>query len=102
VEAIWKILQYKKPEDFVIATNKAYSIKDFLEEAFNQVGLDWKKYVKIDERYKRPYELNYLRGDYSKAKKLLGWKPKTNFKKLVRLMLEYDLKEHGLHDKLKK
>ena len=102
VEAIWKILQYKKPEDFVIATNTTYSIKDFLKEAFEQVGLDWKKYVKIDDRYKRPYELNYLRGDYSKAKKLLGWKPKTNFKELVRLMLEHDLKERGLYDKLTK
>ena len=101
-EAIWKILQYKKPDDFVIATNKTYSVKDFLEETFKLVGLDWKKYVKIDDRYKRPFELDYLKGDYSKAKKLLKWEPKTDFKKLVRKMLEYDLEKYGIQDKIKK
>ena len=101
-EAIWKIMQYKKADDFVVATNKTYSVREFLDEAFNLVGLNWKKYVKIDARYKRPSELEYLKGDYSKAKKLLGWEPKTHFKDLVRIMLEFDLKEYGLQDKIKK
>lgn len=101
-EAVWKILQYKKADDFVIATNKTFSVKNFLEVSFNLVGLNWKRYVKFDKKYLRPQELNCLKGDYSKAKKLLKWKPKTSFKKIIKIMLEDDLKFYGLQNKIKK
>jgi len=91
VELMWKILQHEKPEDFVIATNETHSVKEFVELAFQSAGLDWKLYVRVHEQYKRPYEVPYLKGDYSKAKKLLGWDPKTKFRELVRIMVEADL-----------
>lgn len=91
VELMWKIIQHNKPEDFVIATNETHSIKEFVEEAFRLAGLDWKLYVRIDQQYKRPYEVPYLKGDYSKAKRILGWEPKTKFKELVKIMVEADL-----------
>ncbi len=91
VELMWKILQHDKPDDFIIATNETHSIKEFVEEAFRLAGLDWKIYVRIDQQYKRPYEVPYLKGDYSKAKKILGWEPKTKFKELVRIMFDADL-----------
>lgn len=91
VEAMWLILQQEEPDDFVIASNETHSVKEFVEEAFKTVKLDWKKYVEVDERLKRPKELWYLKGDYSKAKKILGWEPKTKFKELVKKMVETDL-----------
>ncbi len=91
IELMWRILQHDKPEDFVIATNETHSVKEFVEEAFKTAGLDWKLYVKINEQHKRPYEVPYLKGDYSKAKKILNWEPKTKFKELVRIMVEADL-----------
>ncbi|MEK6872938.1 MAG: GDP-mannose 4,6-dehydratase [Nanoarchaeota archaeon] len=97
VELTWKILQHDKPDDFVIATNETHSIKEFVEEAFRLAGLDWKLYVRIDQQYKRPYEVPYLKGDYSKAKKILGWEPKTKFKELVKLMVEADLDRWRRH-----
>lgn len=91
VECMWKILQHHTAEDFVIATNETHSVKEFVEEAFQTAGLDWKLYVRIDPQYKRPYEVPYLKGDYAKAKNILGWYPKTTFKELVRIMVEADL-----------
>ncbi len=93
IEAMWLMLQHKKPEDFVIATGDTHSVKDFLECAFDQVGLNYKKYVKLDKRYLRPTEVNCLIGDSSKAKKALKWKPKVKFHELVKLMVEADLKQ---------
>jgi GDPmannose 4,6-dehydratase len=92
VEAMWLILQQDKPDDYVIATGETHSVKEFCEEAFAQAGLDWSKYVEIDNRYYRPAEVDLLIGDASKAKRVLGWEPKTRFKDLVRLMVDADLK----------
>ncbi|MBN2122390.1 GDP-mannose 4,6-dehydratase [Candidatus Micrarchaeota archaeon] len=100
VEAMWDILQYKEPEDFVIATGETHSVREFLQEAFSLVGLNWEDYVKIDKRYFRPAEVDLLLGDSSKAKKLLGWEPKVKFKELVRIMVEADLKSEGVDAKL--
>jgi len=91
VETMWLMLQQQEPDDYVIATGEAFSVKDFLEEAFGIVELDWRDYVKVDERYFRPSEVDYLCGNSSKARKKLGWKPKTTFKELVKMMVEYDL-----------
>ena len=92
VEAMWLILQQDKPDDYVIATGETHSVKEFCEEAFAHAGLDWSKYVEIDKRYYRPAEVDLLIGDASKAKRVLGWEPKTRFKDLVRLMVDADLK----------
>ncbi len=97
VEAMWLMLQQDKPDDYVIATNETHSIREFLDVAFTHVGLDWKKYVEIDPRYYRPAEVELLIGDYSKAKKHLGWEPTTKFEGLVKLMVDADiqlLKDH--------
>jgi GDPmannose 4,6-dehydratase len=110
VESMWRILQYKKPDDFVIATGKSHSVRSFAEEAFKcvniyikwqgkgskEVGLDketGKVLIKIDKKYFRPNEVNHLRGDFSKAKKLLKWKPKISFKQMIKEMVSYDLEE---------
>lgn len=96
VEAMWLMLQQEKADDYVIATGETHSVREFLDEAFGLVGLDWKKYVEIDPRYYRPAEVDLLLGDPTKAKEKLGWKPKTTFKELVKIMLEYDLNNVGL------
>ena len=92
VEAMWLMLQQEKPEDYVIATGETHSVKGFLEETFGYAGLDWRKYVAIDESYFRPTEVDYLLGDSTKARKKLKWKPKVGFKKLVRMMVDADMK----------
>jgi GDPmannose 4,6-dehydratase len=92
VEAMWLMLQQDTPDDYVIATNETHSIREFLDHAFGHVGLDWKKYVEIDPRYYRPAEVELLIGDYSKAKKKLGWEPKIKFKDLVIDMVDADVK----------
>lgn len=92
VEAMWLMLQQDKPDDYVIATGETYSVKEFLEEAFSYVNLDWKKYVEIDTRYFRPAEVELLIGDPSKAKEKLNWQPKVKFKELVKIMVDADLK----------
>ncbi|MBP9733253.1 MAG: GDP-mannose 4,6-dehydratase [Candidatus Omnitrophica bacterium] len=92
VEAMWRMLQAKKPQDYVIATGETYSVKDFLKEAFGAAGLDWKKYVRIDKRYFRPLEVDVLLGDARKARRELRWKPKVSFKGLVKMMLDADMK----------
>ena len=90
-EAMWLMLQQEKPEDYVIATGETHSVREFAEEAFRCLDLDWKKHVKIDPRYFRLTEVDLLIGDASKAHKVLGWKPKTSFKELVKIMVEADL-----------
>ena len=91
VEAMWLMLQQPKPDDFVIATGETHSIREFLESACNCVDLDWRDMAVISEKLKRPLEVNYLLGDASKAKKKLGWYPKTKFKELVKIMVQADL-----------
>ena len=92
VEAMWLMLQQPEPDDYVIATNETHSLREFLDVSFEHAGLDWKKYVDIDPRYYRPAEVDLLIGDYSKAKKKLGWEPKTKFVDLVKLMVDADIK----------
>ncbi|MCX7916034.1 MAG: GDP-mannose 4,6-dehydratase, partial [Verrucomicrobiae bacterium] len=92
VEAMWLMLQQDQPDDYVIATGETHSVREFCEEAFSYAGLDWKQYVEFDPRYLRPAEVDVLVGDASKAHRVLGWRPKTRFKELVRLMVDADLK----------
>jgi GDPmannose 4,6-dehydratase len=92
VEAMWLILQQKKADDYVIATGQTHSVREFLDEVFGYLKLDWKKYVEIDKRYLRPTEVDVLQGDASKAKKVLGWQPKVTFKELARMMTDADMK----------
>jgi len=91
VEAMWLMMQAEEGGDFVIATGETHSVKEFVEEAFGYLNLDWKKYVEIDPWYYRPSEVDYLQGDASKARRELGWEPKVGFKELVRLMADYDM-----------
>jgi GDPmannose 4,6-dehydratase len=94
---MWLMLQQEKPDDYVVATNETHSIREFLDLAFAHAGLAWQKHVEIDPRYYRPAEVDLLIGDYAKAKKQLGWEPKTKFADLVKLMVDADLallKEH--------
>ena len=93
VEAMWLMLQQDTPDDYVIATGDTWSIKDFLDEAFLAIEIpDWEPYVKIDPKFIRPAEVDILRGDCAKAKRNLGWTPKTSFKKMVHLMVQNDIK----------
>jgi len=92
VEGMWRILQQPEPEDYVLATNETHTVKEFVEEAFGHVGLEWEKYVKYDARYERPAEVDLLIGDPAKAKAKLGWEPTTRFKELVKIMVDADLK----------
>ena len=97
VDAMWRILQQDKPDDYVIATGETHSIREFLTEAFSLAGIsNWKKYVGIDPIYYRPTEVDLLVGDPSKAKEKLGWEPEVKFKELVRIMLEADCKRIGV------
>jgi len=88
---MWLMLQADEPDDFVIATGETHSVRDFLDEAFGLLDLDWNEYVEKDERYYRPAEVDLLLGDATKAREKLGWEPKVSFKELVRLMVEHDL-----------
>ncbi|MBN1787178.1 MAG: GDP-mannose 4,6-dehydratase [Sedimentisphaerales bacterium] len=92
VEAMWLMMQQKKSDDFVIATGQTHSVKEFLDEVFSYLEMDWEKYVEIDSRYYRPAEVDMLLGDASKAKKVLGWEPKVDFRELARLMADADMK----------
>ena len=92
VEAMWMMLQQETPEDYVIATGETHSIRDFLTEAFNHVGIkNWEPYIKQDPRFMRPAEVDVLRGDYTKAKEEMEWVPQTNFSELVKKMVDNDL-----------
>ena len=93
VEAMWVMLQQEKPDDFIISTGETHSIKDFLNVAFQHIGIsNWKKYVKIDPAFKRPKELMVLKGKSDKAQKKLNWKPKVKYEELVKMMVDADLK----------
>ena len=91
VEGMWRMLQHDKPDDFVLATSKSITVKEFAELAFENQGLNYEDYVTTSQRYFRPNEVDYLLGDYSKAKSELDWEPKTNIKQLVDMMVEEDL-----------
>lgn len=96
VEAMWLMLQQDEPDDYVIATGKTHSVREFLEETFNYLDLNWRDHVEIDQKYFRPTEVDSLEGDSSKARKKLGWKPEMRFKELVKLMVDADLKKEEL------
>jgi GDPmannose 4,6-dehydratase len=96
VEAMWMMLQVPEGDDYVIATNETHSIREFLDLSFGMVGRDWNDYVRIDPKYFRPTEVDLLIGDPTKAREKLGWKPKTTFKELVKIMVAADLKAEGL------
>jgi len=93
VEAMWLMLQQDSPDDYVISTGESHSVKEWVEASFSCLGLDWEKYVKIDEKLLRPAEVDLLIGDSTKARDKLGWKPKVNFEGLVKLMVEHDYNE---------
>jgi GDPmannose 4,6-dehydratase len=92
IETMWLMLQQQRSDDYVIATGETHSVREFLDEVFGYLDLDWQKYVEIDPRYYRPSEVDYLQGDPSKAKKVLGWQPKVIFKELARMMTDADMK----------
>ena len=91
VQAMWLMLQAEKPDDYVVATGETHSVREFLELAFTQAGLDWNNHLATDPRYFRPAEVDSLVGDSSKARRLLGWEPKTRFADLVKLMVDADI-----------
>jgi GDPmannose 4,6-dehydratase len=88
VEAMWLMLQQEQPDDYVIATGETHTIRELLDVAFEHVGLNWRQHVRVDPRYYRPTEVDILLGDASKAERLLGWKPKTKFRELIKLMVD--------------
>ncbi len=92
IKAMWLMLQHDQPDDYVISTDKSHSVREFLEEVFQYLDLDWQQYVEIDQRYFRPSEVDFLQGDSSKAKTILKWEPKVTFKELARLMTDADMK----------
>ena len=96
VEAMWLMLQQDRPDDYVVATGQTHSVRELCEVAFGLVGRDWQDHVRIDEGYLRPTEVDELRGDASKAERVLGWRPRTGFGELIRIMVEADLREAGL------
>lgn len=91
VKSMWLMLQQKEPDDYVIATGEAHSVKEFVQRAFDVVGLDWQEHVKVDKRFLRPLDVPSLTGDYSKAKKKLGWRPRTKFNELVKIMVKEEV-----------
>jgi GDPmannose 4,6-dehydratase len=91
VEGMWLMLQQDKPGDYVLATNEAHTVREFVQHAFAHADLDWKEFIKYDDRYERPAEVDLLIGDPAKAKKQLGWEPKVRFQELVKLMVDADL-----------
>ena len=93
VEAMWLMLQQTQPDDFVIATGKTRTVKEFLKATFDYLELDWKDYVEIDSKYFRPTEVDILKGDASKAKEKLNWEPKTSFEDLVKIMVDHDMRD---------
>jgi GDPmannose 4,6-dehydratase len=88
---MWMMLQHENPDDYVIATGETHSVKEFVEETFRLLGLNWQDHVEFDRRYVRPTEVDTLLGDFSKAKAVLDWKPKVTFKQLVGIMVQADL-----------
>lgn len=96
MEAVWKILQQDEPGDFVLGTGRSYSVKEFVQEAFEYAGLDWRKYVKNDPRYYRPTEVKNIIADPAKAREKIDWKPKIGFSELVKIMMDADMRATGL------
>lgn len=96
VAAMWKMMQHERPGDFVIGTGEAHSVREFLDEAFGYVNLDWHDYVRIDPRYFRPNEVDYLLADPTQAKQIFNWEPRVFFKDLVRIMVDADMEKLGL------
>ncbi len=94
VQAMWLMLQQSKPDDYVIATGETHSVREFCKYAFGRAGLDYEKYIKVDKRFYRPAEVHLLQGNYSKAKRVLGWKPKVSFRQLVENMVDFDLERY--------
>ena len=92
------MLQQEQPEDFLLATGETHSVREFVERAFSEVGLDWRRHVEVDPQYHRPTEIDRLKGDFSKARKKLGWAPLTKFRDLVKIMVDADVQL--LEDKL--
>jgi len=92
VEMMWLMLQQETPDDYVVATNETHSVRDFCEQTFGLLGLDWEKYVALDPRYERPAKVDLLIGNPEKARKQLGWEPRVRFKELVKIMVDADLK----------
>ena len=90
---MWLMLQQDTPEDLVIATGEAHSVREFLEEAFSHADLDWQEYIAIDPKYFRPTEVDYLLGDAGKARRILGWEPRVSFRGIGRLMVDADLQD---------
>jgi GDPmannose 4,6-dehydratase len=99
VRAMWMMLQQDKPDDYVIGTGEMHSVKEFAEEAFKHVGLDWNDYVETDPRFLRPVETNAFQADTTKARAKLGWQPTVTFKKLIEIMVDHDLKKRMPNDK---
>jgi GDPmannose 4,6-dehydratase len=95
---MWRMLQQEEPDDYVVATGEMHTVREFLEEAGNHLGMDWESVVEFDERYLRPAEVDALEGDASKARAKLGWEPTVTFKELVRIMVDSDVK--ALEDEL--
>jgi GDPmannose 4,6-dehydratase len=93
VEAMWMMLQAPEPDDYVVSTGEVHSVRELCELAFGHVGLDWREFVEIDQRYFRPAEVDFLQGDCSKAQKKLGWKPKVSFQQLIREMVDADMEK---------
>jgi GDPmannose 4,6-dehydratase len=91
VRAMWLMMQHGTPDDFVVATGENHSVREFVEIAFGHVGLDWQQYVKLDPRFLRPAEVDHLRGNAEKARRLLGWEPTVSFPELVKMMVDADL-----------
>jgi len=96
VEAMWLILRQDSPDDYVIGTGESHTVREFVVESFAYAGLDREKYVKIDPKYYRPTEVEFLQADASKARNRLGWQPRVSFRELVRIMIDYDLEAEGL------
>jgi GDPmannose 4,6-dehydratase len=92
VEAMWLMLQQDKPGDYVVATGVSYSVREFIQAAFGYVGLDWERYIRFHPRYLRPSEVDILQGDASRARSVLGWKPRVDFHELVRMMVDHDVR----------
>ncbi|MHC4666182.1 MAG: GDP-mannose 4,6-dehydratase [Planctomycetota bacterium] len=99
VETMWLMLQQDKPDDYVVATGENHSVREFLDEVFGYLGIDWHEYVEVDQRYYRPTEVDVLLGDASKAKRILKWEPKVTFKELARMMTDADM-EIARHEKI--
>jgi GDPmannose 4,6-dehydratase len=92
VHAMWLMLQQERPDDYVVATGESYSVREFIEAAFGYAGLDWERYIEFHPRYLRPTEVNFLQGDATKARRVLGWQPTVTFHELVRMMVDHDVR----------